>query len=620
MTFQALLFCPDEKTARVTTQVLNELEFSVEACTEPFAAVKKLMGQHFDAIVVDCENEQNAALLFKSARNSSSNQGSLAVAVVEGQTGVANAFRIGANLVLTKPINVEQAKSTLRVARGLLRKGSEGTKGTAATPTVATTTPVPARPATPVAETTRPAAPSPAAPKPAFAAFQPPKPHSMTAVAKTTVEAGSAFEVENEPTPAADAADGILLESMNSKAPSAPAKFAPGSKPASSADFPWQPVAKPAGSMAASLERAAEVADRKQPESTMKAPATNIKPLGLQGSNPNLTSTPGPVSGSAGSAAAPARAKEAPATATIAKASVPTFATHTESVSAEFSKRDAAAVSVPTFGALDAGSEEGSDEGGNKKGFAIIATVAVLAIAGYFGYTKFAGSKQSKPIVQTQPASAPAAGIASESSPVPSTVVTPAASEQPARKEPAAVNKTAAATEADDEAAPEVVVTHPEASKTMVVKSGIGSAAPRKKIEEASTADIPAPTLGVSDEGQNTISNIVESAPVTVAKVATSNSSQMLRISQGVTQGLLLKRVQPVYPNQAMQMRIQGAVQLQATINKQGRITSVKVLSGDAILSRAAVEAVNQWKYKPYFLNGEPVDIQTQITVNFKLP
>ena len=128
MTFQALLFCPDEKTARVTTQVLTELEFSVDACTEPFAAVKKLMGQHFDAIVVDCDNEQNASLLFKSARNSSSNQASLAVAVVEGQAGVANAFRIGANLVLTKPINVEQAKSTLRVARGLLRKGSEASK------------------------------------------------------------------------------------------------------------------------------------------------------------------------------------------------------------------------------------------------------------------------------------------------------------------------------------------------------------------------------------------------------------------------------------------------------------------------------------------------------------
>src|SRR6059036_3199689 len=122
MRYQALLFCPDDKTARVVTQVLSELEFQVECCNEPFAAVKKLMAQHFDAIVVDCENEQNASLLFKSARNSGSNASALSVAVVEGQAGVAKAFRIGANLVLTKPINVEQSKSTLRVARGLLKK------------------------------------------------------------------------------------------------------------------------------------------------------------------------------------------------------------------------------------------------------------------------------------------------------------------------------------------------------------------------------------------------------------------------------------------------------------------------------------------------------------------
>ena len=158
MGYQALLFCPDEKTARTVTQVLGELEFTVEACIEPFAAVKKLMGQHFDAVVVDCDNEQNATLLFKSARNSTSNQASLAVAVVEGQAGVAKAFRIGANLVLTKPINIEQAKGTLRVARGLLRKGD------------------PAKPASsggnasdrPAAASAKPAAPKPVAPaKPA---------------------------------------------------------------------------------------------------------------------------------------------------------------------------------------------------------------------------------------------------------------------------------------------------------------------------------------------------------------------------------------------------------------------------------------------------------------------
>src|SRR5260370_35089550 len=85
MSYQSLLFCPDEKTARTVTQVLTELEFAVEPCSEPFAAVKKLMGEHFDAIVVDCDNEQNATLWFKSARNSTSNKPSLPVAVVEGQ-------------------------------------------------------------------------------------------------------------------------------------------------------------------------------------------------------------------------------------------------------------------------------------------------------------------------------------------------------------------------------------------------------------------------------------------------------------------------------------------------------------------------------------------------------
>src|SRR5271163_1498072 len=147
MGYQALLFCPDEKTARTVTHVLSELDFTVIPCTEPFAAVKKLMGEHFDAVVVDCDNEQNATLLFKSARNTPNNQSSLAVAVVEGQAGVAKAFRIGANLVLTKPINVEQAKGTLRVARGLLRKGEAG-KPAASSPKPASAASAPVKPAT----------------------------------------------------------------------------------------------------------------------------------------------------------------------------------------------------------------------------------------------------------------------------------------------------------------------------------------------------------------------------------------------------------------------------------------------------------------------------------------
>src|SRR3982751_3730671 len=159
MSYQALLFCLDEKLARVVTQVFSDLEFTVEAVNEPFAAGKKLMAQRYDAVVVDCENEPNATLLFKSARNSASNQSSLALALVEGQAGVAKAYRIGANLVLTKPINIEQAKGTLRVARGLLRKAEPGKPGSA------TATGSFAPPVAPAGAAPPPAPPKPVAPK-----------------------------------------------------------------------------------------------------------------------------------------------------------------------------------------------------------------------------------------------------------------------------------------------------------------------------------------------------------------------------------------------------------------------------------------------------------------------
>jgi protein TonB len=91
-----------------------------------------------------------------------------------------------------------------------------------------------------------------------------------------------------------------------------------------------------------------------------------------------------------------------------------------------------------------------------------------------------------------------------------------------------------------------------------------------------------------------------------------------VRISQGVSQGLLLKKVQPTYPPIAKQFGRDGTVQLLATINKDGEIKKVQVLGGDALLAKAAVDAVRQWEYRPYLLNGQPVEIETQITIVFR--
>jgi periplasmic protein TonB len=112
------------------------------------------------------------------------------------------------------------------------------------------------------------------------------------------------------------------------------------------------------------------------------------------------------------------------------------------------------------------------------------------------------------------------------------------------------------------------------------------------------------------------IGGIISSAPVAVPKVATP---QRVRVSQGVTQGLLIKRIQPAYPPLARQARIQGTVLLQAEISKSGDIENLRLISGHPMLAPSAIEAVKQWKYRPYILNGEPVEVETQITVNFTL-
>jgi len=91
-----------------------------------------------------------------------------------------------------------------------------------------------------------------------------------------------------------------------------------------------------------------------------------------------------------------------------------------------------------------------------------------------------------------------------------------------------------------------------------------------------------------------------------------------LRLSH-MSEGDLIRKVQPAYPALARSARIQGVVVLAAMISKQGTIENLRLLAGHPMLAPAAIEAVRQWRYRPYILNGEPVEVETQITVNFAL-
>jgi periplasmic protein TonB len=573
MSFQALLFCPDEKTARVVTQVLTELDFKVESSAEPFEAVKRLMAQHFDAIVVDCDNEQNATLLFKSARNSSLNQSALSVAVVEGQTGVAKAFRIGANLVLTKPINVEQSKGTIRVARGLLRKG-ESARSVAALPADLLGTHSGHKPQ--ISRATAPAAPV------------------MSAASST------AFEVEAESAPKPDAAEAALLEYMPDSTPSSQTSST--SKP-----FPWQPVPHShAEPMATALHEEPELEPDRSEESTAYGSST-------------------------GAAAAPVRAREVLRSEAPWASVPPPVGTRydTQNKTGKVAKRAVSAVTTPSdapvlssIGRID--ENEGQSSSGSKAKFGIVA-VAVLAIAAYFGWSKLehksttrsgqppaaaqspvqvlpSGSSESQlPTNDNSAKQAEENIVAPDTTTSFSTVPEPQA---PSAKPSAAVPMSGPATaNIPAPAKPEPLVVHRNTSQ------------PKSTPTVVEVGEAPEVIGAPSNSDKDALSGITS----TQLQVPTQ-ATPALKVSQGVFQGLLIKKVAPNYPAQAKQLRREGPVLLQATILKDGSVGNVKQLSGDAVLGHAAMEAVRQWKYKPYYLNGEPTEIQTQITVNFKLP
>ncbi|HUK49086.1 MAG TPA: TonB family protein [Terriglobales bacterium] len=559
MSYKALLFCPDETAARLVTQVLSELDFTVELSFEPFVTVKKLTEEPFDALVVDCANEQNASLLFKGARNSSLNHSSLCVAVAEGQAGVANAFRIGANLVLTKPVNIEQSKNTLRVAKGLLRKNAPPSRG-------------------------------------------------------TTAEAGHAEKPSATPT-------------FNAAVAKPSATSEPSSLPGTGLTGP-QPAAR---AVPTSLFEAEQV----------KPPAADSIPKQTPASTLNLPGIgPSPM---ARAAAAPALAPERPNQAEVARVSTlktaPPLATQ-DPIFVDSIVAQRPEIPAPTFSSY-APRHTARKSGGGKVVW-IIGCLLVLGAGGFFAWKKLPLKSYIGRIhipafkISKQTASAPADNTtqpAADNSAAPTEQQVTAAPASSSGSSAANADTTSSAANSSaavgfptkehiDISAP-AEAPQPAAEKpqpVVVVKPAPVEVKEHARSSPAPEQPAPAPqppqlALSGSNTSESALAGIVETNPA-----LPTAAPGTVRISQGITQGLLMKRVAPAYPPMALQMRKEGSVELLAAISKSGAISKVKVLSGDPTLAKSAVEAVRQWKYRPYLLNGEPVEIETQITINFKLP
>lgn len=108
-------------------------------------------------------------------------------------------------------------------------------------------------------------------------------------------------------------------------------------------------------------------------------------------------------------------------------------------------------------------------------------------------------------------------------------------------------------------------------------------------------------------------------SPMESKKPESTQRSAPQHISEGVMEAALIHKVQPQYPTIARTIHVSGTVQLRAIIGTDGRIRELEVLSGNALLQPAAVAAVREWRYRPTLLNGQAVEVETLITVNFVL-
>jgi TonB family protein len=357
------------------------------------------------------------------------------------------------------------------------------------------------------------------------------------------------------------------------------------------------------------------VADTPLPEAQIQAAAEQAPPPAMQVAPKTTQALPATFHPNQGAAAAAAPAREAPPEKKMAETVEFEAAYQKVGSTAKFDVATASTKDGPSFTGLD---QENVGLLGNKKILAAVAAVLVFAALGYMGWTKLSAPKTSvadQAVSQPQAMSAPAtASTAPVLAPV-----TPPSTDRGAANTPTGAAKVAvgsAIAPAAASSSPALRIdanSKPETKNLDVTRIVVKTTPAKQSSARAEEMQLPNP-LGVGASNQSGLSGLAD------VSLRSQPSLAKVNISQGVSQGLVIRRVQPRYPQNALAMHLQGSVQLDAMIDKEGKIANLKVLKGDAVLARAAMDAVRQWRYKPYYLDGVPVDIQTQITVNFKLP
>jgi TonB family protein len=546
----ALLLSPDDQAVNAITGVLEEMSVSCERPLDGVSAAQKLSSHNYDLVLVDCENLPAAKLIFDVCRRGKNGHNPIPIAIVDGRAGLPTAFRLGAELILTKPVAKDQARSTIRTAVGRIRKDVVASEPV--TPPTVVSTPAPSD-ATPVQTVSAAAAGAASSPLASFAESLGKAVPSATASRSASAAAVStaplpthaveAAPADSKPSPARVPLSSLLASAATSAAATPP-------KPSAPTQFSDDPVL--AELEMAELEEAATI-EPSEPEPAKAATKSSPKESAAPSSTPVFSSYSGRQK--------PRGALVALLVLAIASAGFYAAWTYDPGFRTIFQ-----AVAQPQID-------------------------RALVLAGMPPASSSSSAKPATPAVpRPVPAPAPTTQVASDSTAT--TTASPDTTTTPAATTAAAPASSAAISPAKAIATPSVAV--PTAAINTIAPT-VSKPEPARARNTATTASAAASQAPLPGEG---------------TAVILSSKGAEKRLAHSVA---------PKYPADA-HAGAEGTVVLKEVVDETGKVAGVRLVEGDATLATAAMQAVKQWRYRPYVRDGKIEPFQTVVILDFQKP
>jgi protein TonB len=556
MALRALLFTSDGTSSAVLCQVLTSLGIDAEICSELLVARERIAKGGYDTVLVDWENENEATALLKGAREQKGASQSLNLALVESDKDIARALQQGANSAIRKPIDPQQAHDTLSTARSLILSRQ---------------------------------------------AEQKEKDARVAAVRAAVAAAADEYSEEEKPAPKT----GYVSQTAPRSALEAVQKVENSARPIESS---WQAGPGPAspGGDPAEARNALRVEKRPRWDAPQPAP-------------------PQPITHRS------AEADYHPGSAGILWPPVEEEETRDESGSRPQPKYllFSVAACLLVAGILYVWAPGGSYPDRLRSWFHSVSDATHPQSAATVAPEMNAGAVAAEKPTPALPAKSD--DLTPGPDPVDSTEVDPSKIQVIETK---AIPKPGAQQPPTGEADAAPAVPPPPKSDTNVpadqwtetaqapsteqpqVRLETAPAVPRQAPTPLAAAPVPNHLPAAEGRGGVVIPDSLRTAPWP----APTSSLEPSIVSEEAARALIIHRVDPDYPAQALPQRLEGPVVLEVWVRKDGTIRDLKLVKGYFVLAKAASDAVKQWRFKPYTPNGPAVDFQTLITISFRYP